>query len=1085
MMRTIRILTALVFFIALQTTAWAYRSPNADRINNEEKIKALNATLNSQDAQYAESEARQRKDVRGLEHKNQVRHQQAKTPPGALELKEIISDELTGNLQSEAAIAAAVTKYLTNKSQLFAGIKPDQLALKYQSTLPVGENKPKTTYVQFVQQQQGIDVEGSYLRVTVTTFRNKTRVIAISGRLYPELVKQARPIAQNVTERVREAVAKARNISPAAAKIKQDRVRWRYKDGRWRRVRELWLAGEALKDVVDEDTLEAWTEDDRLYETWGFVPGRVLLSVPWEAPAPVRLKDLRVVTSNGLDAYTDENGVYRFPNQPSTTLITARPEGRWASVEDPLGNSIIHAAPAINGVNLVLPLVDEEFNTAQATVYYHAGVIHDWVRSKFPQQSAAIDISLPVTVNYPESCNAHYQRNPVVRELGFYASGDGCVNTAFSTVIYHEYGHFLDDMAGGINDEGLSEGWGDVLAALVSGQPVNGQGFFGSNTSFVRTADNDYQYPSNGMDEVHALGQAWSGFAWHLRQRLGAAVAEPLIMASLFADAASIPEAVSDVLVADDDDGELSNGTPHIRDIAQAARQHQLPIEDYVTLSLFRAETINSVPLKIDIYGNLGAAIQNYTVSYGLGTRPPAWVPITAGSAKPASIFKKTFFGTWDISNLPIGTYTVKLEVSALGTSFQDYYAFSLERNISTVENNGKRQRNPLISQDRVTWFEGAGSKPALFTRKLSTTAGAQLLKDNFLYAPIRIAIDGDRIIWPDCRSNVGGLICPKDRDDLKSYDALTNQYTWVTNTPDKSVYAPSLSGQMLVFNSDEGGLSQSDIRLKDLSSGNSAITLSGSSANERWPVIKGYKVVYSKKVHGRWDLFVKDINTGVVKQITPPAANITGYISDVSLPYEYDFDGKWVVWEDIRSGHVDIYAMDITGPFVEQLVVSGPEDHGYPAVSDGVVVWEDNRYGNWDIFSKNISSGVIQQITANGADQTQPKISGNRIVWVDEQDIESTVKIYEPTCYILTASFGNRDHQAIQTLWQWHHHLVGKHWDAPWHQAYMRWYDQVGPRVAFWVQNKPWVRAAIRRTADWIASIIRYKQAADQGMGR
>ena len=68
----------------------------------------------------------------------------------------------------------------------------------------------------------------------------------------------------------------------------------------------------------------------------------------------------------------------------------------------------------------------------------------------------------------------------------------------------HEYGHFVDDMYGGITEGGLSEGWGDTLACFALDNPVVGGDLF-TDGSIIRTCDNDYQYPPSGSDEVHAL----------------------------------------------------------------------------------------------------------------------------------------------------------------------------------------------------------------------------------------------------------------------------------------------------------------------------------------------------------------------------------------------------------------------------------------------------------------------------------------------------------------------------------------------------------------------------------------------------
>jgi hypothetical protein len=74
--------------------------------------------------------------------------------------------------------------------------------------------------------------------------------------------------------------------------------------------------------------------------------------------------------------------------------------------------------------------------------------------------------------------------------------------------------------------------------------------------------------------------------------------------------------------------------------------------------------------------------------------------------------------------------------------------------------------------------------------------------------------------------------------------------------------------------------------------------------------------------------------------------------------------------------------------------------------------------------------------------------------------------------CHVLTAAFGRPDHPVIQTLWQAHQRLVGGQWDAPWHQAYLRWYDRVGPRLAGWVAQRPWVQGVLRGAATLAARL-------------
>ncbi len=73
--------------------------------------------------------------------------------------------------------------------------------------------------------------------------------------------------------------------------------------------------------------------------------------------------------------------------------------------------------------------------------------------------------------------------------------------------------------------------------------------------------------------------------------------------------------------------------------------------------------------------------------------------------------------------------------------------------------------------------------------------------------------------------------------------------------------------------------------------------------------------------------------------------------------------------------------------------------------------------------------------------------------------------------CHVLTAAFGRPDAPVIRQLWQLHQKLV-TNWNAPWHQSYMHWYDQVGPKIASWLENKPLLKALIRKIASAVAHV-------------
>jgi hypothetical protein len=190
--------------------------------------------------------------------------------------------------------------------------------------------------------------------------------------------------------------------------------------------------------------------------------------------------------------------------------------------------------------------------------------------------------NIGVQVNIASICNAYYTGNTI----NFYQAGGGCSNTAFSTVIAHEWGHAIDDHYGGIynsNGEGLSEGWGDILGLYLVDSPIVASGLQTPGVG-IRNGNNTFLYPYWSFTP-HGAGQVWMGFAWKLRDRLRAAFGTPtaiaisndIVISTLVANATNRVDAVREVFIADDDDGNLLNGTPNYVHLEGAANDKALP----------------------------------------------------------------------------------------------------------------------------------------------------------------------------------------------------------------------------------------------------------------------------------------------------------------------------------------------------------------------------------------------------------------------------------------------------------------------------------------------------------------------------
>lgn len=226
-----------------------------------------------------------------------------------------------------------------------------------------------------------------------------------------------------------------------------------------------------------------------------------------------------------------------------------------------------------------------EFVDAQITAFVHANLIKEYVRPWNPNLNW-LDQVIPVTVNIDDSCNAVSNGNAIF----FYRQGGGCNNTARLTdVVYHEFGHSFHQQSiipgVGAYEGGMGEGVGDFLSATVTNDPSLAPGFSlnGDSLREIDPVGTERVYPDDLNGSVHNNGLIYSGTFWDLRKALivelgqeeGVALTERFFYATL-QRAVDMPSSFVEVLVEDDDDGDLSNGTPNFCFIEEIFQTHGL-----------------------------------------------------------------------------------------------------------------------------------------------------------------------------------------------------------------------------------------------------------------------------------------------------------------------------------------------------------------------------------------------------------------------------------------------------------------------------------------------------------------------------
>ncbi|MDG2422988.1 MAG: hypothetical protein P8M22_03315 [Phycisphaerales bacterium] len=287
------------------------------------------------------------------------------------------------------------------------------------------------------------------------------------------------------------------------------------------------------------------------------------------------------VSGGGSSVYADVLGNFSLPSSGSVT-VSAGVSGQYFAVNNSAGGETSGSTTIPNGGFGALTLNESNNNEAvraQVNAYVESNVVRDYAIELVPGYPVVgTQTGFPVNVMVSGSCNAFYDYS----SINFYPASGGCNNTAFSTVVYHEYGHHLI-ASGGSGQESYGEGMSDVVSLLISGDPKLARGFYqGDCVDGIRNADNDFQYPCSGA--IHFCGQLISACAWDMLLLMEEAYPNGNdIVGSLFIESITLhtggsidPTITLDILTLDDDDGDLDNGTPHSNEILAAMELHSM-----------------------------------------------------------------------------------------------------------------------------------------------------------------------------------------------------------------------------------------------------------------------------------------------------------------------------------------------------------------------------------------------------------------------------------------------------------------------------------------------------------------------------
>jgi len=292
---------------------------------------------------------------------------------------------------------------------------------------------------------------------------------------------------------------------------------------------------------------------------------------------------------NGEEYTTDGNGDLNV-EITERSEITAKFEGEYCKAYFTDRQNASFKDTLEPGEDFIVNWDDSNSHSFERNVYFHTNRVHSWIKAIDPNMTA---MDFPVAVqllwNYQMGTNA--SSNMTGDTLSFWnVKDENMVFAETPGILYHEYGHAINfrmymdlGVPEGMQNFTTHEALADITACMILDDHRLGLGCDITRPNFfIRDVKNELVYPDDIEGESHHDGQILGGAFWDLRELTSNDYVSHISHYARYGVpddpnvGVAFAEWFMETIIADDDDADLTNGTPHFHEIVTAFNNHQI-----------------------------------------------------------------------------------------------------------------------------------------------------------------------------------------------------------------------------------------------------------------------------------------------------------------------------------------------------------------------------------------------------------------------------------------------------------------------------------------------------------------------------